>query len=88
MWNHYTHSTFSCYLYLLTLPKLALFQRYYNGLRVHQGLNGDTPAEQAGSPSLPRASLEPYGGKAIVRAYFNCPLPLEYESAMYSFMEP
>jgi hypothetical protein len=36
--------------------KLALFQRYYNGLRVHQGLDGDTPDEQAGSPSLPQTS--------------------------------
>jgi hypothetical protein len=54
--------------------KLALFQRFYNGLRVHQGLDGDTPDEQAGSSSLPQASLEHYGWQNHCHGLFELPI--------------
>jgi putative transposase len=37
--------------------KLRLFQHCYNTNRVHQGLLGDTPEEEAGAPSAPIANL-------------------------------
>jgi transposase InsO family protein len=40
--------------------KLDLFQRYYNGSRVHQGLDGNTPDEKTGALSSQTASLEYY----------------------------
>jgi transposase InsO family protein len=40
--------------------KLTLFKRYYNAARVHQGLGGDTPEEQAGGSAVPVASLAHY----------------------------
>jgi transposase InsO family protein len=36
--------------------KLRFFQHYYNRHRVHQGLAGDTPEEQAGAPQPPVAN--------------------------------
>jgi transposase InsO family protein len=54
--------------------KLALFRRYYNGLRVHQGLDGDTPDEQAGSPGMPRASLEQYAWQSHCHGLFQLPI--------------
>jgi hypothetical protein len=38
--------------------KLKLFQGYYDGLRMHQGLDGDTPDEKADSPGQQQARLE------------------------------
>ena len=40
--------------------KLASFRDYFNALRVHQGLGGDTPAEQAGASPPAFASLADY----------------------------
>jgi transposase InsO family protein len=54
--------------------KLELFQRYYNGLRVHQGLDGDTPEEKADSPGLQRATLERYAWRSHCRGLFELPV--------------
>ena len=54
--------------------KLGLFQSYYNGLRVHQGLDGDTPDEKAGSPSLQRARLERYAWRSHCHGLFELPI--------------
>jgi hypothetical protein len=40
--------------------KLRLMQRYYIGQRVHQGLEGETPDEQAGSTDREPIRLEGY----------------------------
>ncbi len=51
--------------------KLGLFQTYDNGLRVHQGLDGDTPDDKAGSPSLQRAKLERYVWRSHCHGLFE-----------------
>ncbi len=40
--------------------KLELFQSYYNGLRMHQWLDGETHDEKADSSGLQLARLERY----------------------------
>jgi putative transposase len=54
--------------------KVQLFQRYYDGLRVHQGLDGDTPDEKAGSPGLQRARLERYAWRSHCHGLFELPI--------------
>lgn len=54
--------------------KLELFRRYYNHLRVHQGLEGDTPDEKAGSPGLQRATLERYAWRSHGHGLFDLPI--------------
>jgi putative transposase len=40
--------------------KLDCFKTYYNAVRVHQGLSGDTPGEKAGGPTPNAAVMENY----------------------------
>ena len=54
--------------------KLELFRRYYNSLRVHQGLDGDTPDEKADSPGLHRARLERYAWRSHCHGLFELPI--------------
>jgi putative transposase len=54
--------------------KLELFQRYYNGRRVHQGLGGDTPDEMAGHASLPQARLECYAWRSHCHGLVELPM--------------
>ena len=54
--------------------KLDLFQEYYNGQRVHQGLNGDTPDEKANWPKVPHASLERYAWQGHCHGLFELPI--------------
>jgi len=54
--------------------KLELFQTYYNGLRVHQGLDGDTPDDKAGHPGLEQARLEQYAWRSHCQGLFELPI--------------
>ena len=54
--------------------KLVLFQRYYSGPRVHQGLDGFTPDEEAGSPGRQRAKLRPYAWRSHCHGLFHLPI--------------
>ena len=54
--------------------KLDLFQEYYNALRVHQGLDGDTSGEKAGRPKLQHASLERYAWQRHCHGLFELPI--------------
>jgi transposase InsO family protein len=54
--------------------KLELFRRYYNALRVHQGLDGDTPDEKTGNPGLQRARLERYAWQSHCHGLFELPI--------------
>ena len=54
--------------------KLDLFRRYYNGLRVHQGLEGDTPDEKAGGPSREPIEVERYIWQSHCHGLFQLPI--------------
>ena len=54
--------------------KLELFQRYYNGLRIHQALNGDTPDEKANGLGLQRATFERYAWRSHCHGLFELPI--------------
>ena len=54
--------------------KLELYRRYHNGLRVHQGLDGDTPEEKAGSASQESIRLEAYTWKSHCHGLFELPI--------------
>ena len=54
--------------------KLDLFRRYYNSLRVHQGLAGDTPDEKAGSPGREPARLGHYAWQSHCHGLFELPI--------------
>jgi putative transposase len=54
--------------------KLLSFQHYYNSLRVHQGLGGDTPQERAGAPVLPIANLANYRWQSHCHGLFELPI--------------
>ena len=53
--------------------KLLCFRHYYNALRVHQGLGGDTPEEQAGAPTPPIANLAKYRWQSHCHGLFELP---------------
>ena len=54
--------------------KLQLFQTYYNALRVHQGLEGDTPEEKASSPGRKPIPLESYTWQSHCHGLFELPI--------------
>ena len=54
--------------------KLLSFRHYYNALRVHQGLGGDTPEEQAGAPTPPMAKLANYRWQSHCRRLVQLPM--------------
>ncbi len=53
---------------------LGLFQTYDNGLRVHQGLDGDTPDDKAGHPGLEQAILDRYEWRSHCHGLFELPI--------------
>ena len=57
--------------------KLNAFADYYNAHRVHQSLDGTTPARRAGaaSSSPGRAALDQYAWKPHCRGLFHTPIP-------------
>ena len=54
--------------------KLELFKNYYNAVRMHQGLSGDTPGEKAGGPTSRAASLENYLWQSHCQGLFELPI--------------
>ena len=54
--------------------KLDKFRTYYNGVRVHRSLDGHTPANRAGSPSSPKASLAHYVWERHCNGLFESPV--------------
>ena len=56
--------------------KLQEFRGYYNGSRVHQSLDGNTPAEQAGTARPICAALDSYGWREYCRGLFQTPIPV------------
>jgi len=54
--------------------KLRVFQDYYNATRVHQGLAGDTPDEQAGAASPPVANLAHYRWQSHCQGLVQLPI--------------
>jgi len=55
--------------------KLNDFRAYYNAYRVHQTLDGVTPARRAGVPSAAAAKLYSYTWKLNCRGLFRTPIP-------------
>jgi len=47
---------------------------YYNRVRVHRSLDGRTPANRAGSPSSPKASLAHYVWERHCNGLFESPV--------------
>jgi transposase InsO family protein len=54
--------------------KLEFYARYYNNWRVHQGLDGDTPEEKAGSARPEPIGLEDYIWKRHCHGLFELPI--------------
>ena len=54
--------------------KLDKFQTYYNRARVHRSLDGHTPANRAGDPSSPKASLAHYVWERHCSGLFETPV--------------
>ena len=54
--------------------KLELFRNYYNAARVHQGLSGDTPGEEAGATTPRPAGLENYRWQGRCHGLFQLPI--------------
>ena len=54
--------------------KLELYARYYNSLRVHQGLDGDTPAEKAGTNRSEPVGLTDYTWSRHCHGLFELPI--------------
>ncbi len=54
--------------------KLEFFKSYYNTHRVHQGLAGDTPEEQAGAPTPPLANLANYPWQSHCKGLVQLPI--------------
>jgi putative transposase len=54
--------------------KLLAFGRYYNSLRVHQGLGGDAPEERAGAPAPLVANLLNYRWQSHCRGLAELPI--------------
>ena len=54
--------------------KLELFKTYYNSIRVHQGLSGDTPGEKTGGPPPLVARLEDYHWRIHCHGVFELPI--------------
>jgi len=54
--------------------KLDKFRAYYNSARVHRSLDGHTPANRAGDPSSPKASLAHYDWESHCIGLFETPV--------------
>jgi len=54
--------------------KLELYGQYYNVLRVHQGLDGDTPQEKAGTAGPEPIRLQHYAWKSHCHGLFELPI--------------
>ena len=54
--------------------KMRAFRSYYNAARVHDALNGTTPANRAGSPSPSPARFVNYAWKSHCRGLFEIPV--------------
>ena len=54
--------------------KLGEFGDYYNAVRVHRSLDGRTPAQRAGAPAPPPASLDHHAWRPHCRALFQIPI--------------
>jgi transposase InsO family protein len=54
--------------------KLKDFRTYYNDHRVHQSLNGSTPAERSGRPPPSPAALARYAWRSHCRGLFQMPI--------------
>lgn len=54
--------------------KLEFFKSYYNTHRVHQGLAGDTPEEQAGAQTPPVANLANYRWQSHCKGLVQLPI--------------
>ena len=54
--------------------KLEKFRAYYNRVRVHRSLDGHTPANRAGHPSSPKASLAHYDWESHCNGLFETPV--------------
>jgi putative transposase len=54
--------------------KLGLYQRYYNRWRSHQGLEGDTPEEKAGSSGPKPIQLGGYAWQSHCHGLFELPI--------------
>ncbi len=54
--------------------KLEKSRAYYNGVRVHRSLDGNTPANRARSPSSPKASLANYAWEPHCNGLFETPV--------------
>jgi hypothetical protein len=54
--------------------KLASFWSYFNAVRVHQGLGGDTPNERAGSPASIVADLADYRWQTYCHGLVQLPI--------------
>ena len=50
------------------------FRTHYNGVRVHRSLDCHTPANRAGSPSSPKASLAHYAWERHCNRLFESPV--------------
>jgi putative transposase len=56
------------------LSKLGQFASYYNDVRVHSALPGNTPAEQRGRPSTRTADLQQFSWQAHCHGLFHTPI--------------
>ena len=54
--------------------KLDSFKTYYNAVRLHQGLSGDTPGEKAGDPTPKPALMENYRWQSHCHGLFELPI--------------
>jgi putative transposase len=54
--------------------KLGQFASYYNDVRVHSALPGNTPAEQCGRPSTRTAVLQQFSWQAHSHDLFHTPI--------------
>ena len=54
--------------------KLASFRDYFNTVRVHQGLGGDTPTEKAGGSTPPLANLVNYRWQSRCHGLIQLPI--------------
>lgn len=54
--------------------KLADFQQYYNGQRVHSSLHGQTPAETSGEAGPSQANLNNFTWQPHCRGMFETPM--------------
>jgi putative transposase len=64
-----------CFWYAVNLArKLAAFQDYYNGRRVHRAIAGLTPAQRAGALSPAPAEPDHYGWQRHCQGLFELPI--------------